>query len=247
MNSLERETFATLDSTNAEAMRQGLAGVRGPKWILALAQTSARGRRGRSWSMGAGNFAATLLMSVAGGPGQAALRSFVAALALRDAFVACTGRAEAFTLKWPNDVLLHGRKLAGILLESSGRHLCIGIGVNLAAVPDVTDLEAGALKPVSLRESFGVSIAPEEFLELLAPAFAGWEAKLAGEGFAPVRAAWLLGAAKLGERISAKLPNQSYHGIFETIDDTGALVLATDTGRVTLPAAEVHFAFEEAV
>lgn len=247
MNSVPVETFTTLDSTNAEAMRQVVAGVRGPKWILALEQSAARGRRGRAWSMGAGNFAATLLMQPSVGPAEAAQRSFVAALALRDALIACTGRAEAFALKWPNDVLLHGRKLAGILLESSGRHLCVGIGVNLAAVPDVTDLEAGALKPVSLREAFGVSIAPEEFLNLLAPAFAQWEARLENEGFVAVRSAWLAAAARLGEKISARLPMRTYNGIFETIDDSGALVLVTDTGRVTLPAAEVHFAFEEAV
>ncbi len=247
MNSSQREVFATLDSSNAEAMRQAVAGVRGPKWILALDQTAARGRRGRAWTMGKGNFAATLLMQVAGGPGQAALRSFVAALALRDALVALTGRDDAFTLKWPNDVLLNGRKLAGILLESADGHLCVGIGVNLVSAPDMADLETGALKPVSLLGTFGSAIAPEAFIDALAPAFAEWEARLKAVGFAAIRAAWLMQAARLGERISAKLPDHTYHGIFETIDDTGALVLVTDTGRVTLPAADIHFAFEEAV
>ncbi len=243
----QREIFATLDSSNAEALRQAAAGVKGPKWILALDQSAARGRRGRVWEMGKGDFAASLLMPVAGGPGQAALQSFVAALALRDTLVACTGRPEALALKWPNDVLLYGRKLAGILLESADGCLCVGIGVNLAVTPDVGELEVGALKPTSLREAFGVAIAPEEFLDLLAPAFASWDGLLQREGFAAVRAAWLAGAAKLGERIQARLPGRTFDGIFETIDESGALVLVTDTGRLTLPAAEIHFAFEEAV
>lgn len=199
--------------------------------------------------MGKGNFAASLLTQVPGGPEKAALRSFVAALALRDALVACTGRAEAFALKWPNDVLLHGRKLAGILLESSGSsgHLCVGIGVNLLSVPDAEDLEPGAVQPVSLAETFGIAIAPEQFLDVLAPAFAKWDARLEVEGFAVVRAAWLNLAARLGKKITARLPNRTYDGIFETIDGTGALVLLTGTGRVKLPAAEIHFAFEEAL
>ena len=247
MNSIEREVFATLDSTNAEAMRQAVAGVPGPKWIMALAQSAARGRRGRAWSMGKGNFAATLLMRPIGGPVAAAQRSFVAALALREALVAVTGVAEAFALKWPNDVLLHGQKLAGILLESADGILCVGIGVNLRTLPEIAALEPGALRPVSLHKAFGLSITPQAFLEVLAPAFARWDARLERDGFGDIRAAWLAQAARLGEKISARLPMQTYHGIFETIDDRGALVLLTDTGRVTLPAADVHFAFEEAV
>jgi BirA family biotin operon repressor/biotin-[acetyl-CoA-carboxylase] ligase len=99
--------LATVDSTNAEAARQ--AGARSsPLWILANEQTGGRGRRGRPWSSPPGNFHATLLLYPAEPPDVVALRSFVAALALRDACVALTGLPGAFTLKWPNDVLLNG-------------------------------------------------------------------------------------------------------------------------------------------
>jgi BirA family biotin operon repressor/biotin-[acetyl-CoA-carboxylase] ligase len=239
-----REIHGVLDSTNAEALRRAAAGATGPVWICALRQTAARGRRGRPWAMGAGNFAASLLMRP---PGALAQRSFVAALGLLDALVAVTGRPELFALKWPNDVLLAGGKVAGILLETGGPAgrapaLAIGIGVNLATAPEAGELEPGAVAPTSLRGATGVAVGPEEFLDLLAPAVDVWEERLADEGFAPLRAAWLARASRIGEEITARLPGRALTGRFETIDGTGALVLATDEGRVVLPAAEVHFA-----
>lgn len=238
-----REVHAELDSTNAEALRRLAAGAPGPLWLLARRQTVARGRRGRAWAMPEGNFAATLVLRPGAPAAGLALRSFAAALALFDALVAATGRAELFALKWPNDVLLGGAKLAGILLETGGSPpgLAIGFGVNLAAVPDAAALEPGALAPVSLRGATGIAPDPEDFLDLLAPAMAAWEARLAAEGFAPLRAAWLARAARLGEPVTARLPGRVVEGRFESIDATGALVLATAAGRVALPAAEVHF------
>ena len=176
-----------------------------------------------------------------------AQRSFVAALGLLDAMVAVTGRPELFALKWPNDVLLGGGKVAGILLETGGPAgrppaLVIGIGVNLATAPEADALEPGAVAPASLRGATGIAIGPEDFLDLLAPAVDAWEERLADEGFAPLRAAWLARASRIGEEITARLPDRRLTGRFETIDAAGALVLATDAGRVVLPAAEIHFA-----
>lgn len=240
-----REVRETLDSTNAEALRRAAAGEAGPLWILARNQTAARGRRGRAWVSPEGNFAASLLQHP---PGVLALRSFVAALGLYDALVAVTGRPALFALKWPNDVLLQGGKVAGILLEG-GPHgaLVTGIGVNLRSAPAPGQVEAGAVPPVSLRGAVGIAPTPEELLDLLAPAMADWEARLVGEGFAPLRTAWLARAARLGQEITARLPTRTVSGRFETVDATGALVIATAEGRVALPAAEVHFgAAEEA-
>lgn len=243
-----REILETLDSTNAEALRRAAAGGVGPEWICALRQAAARGRRGRPWAMGPGNFAASLLMRPPAMDGVAlAQRSFVAALGLLDALVMVTGRPELFALKWPNDVLLAGGKVAGILLETGGPAgrppaLVVGIGVNLAVAPDPVDLEPGAMAPVSLRGATGISITPGDFLDLLAPAVDLWEERLADEGFARLRAAWLARASRIGEEITARLPGRALTGRFETIDAAGALVLATDAGRVVLPAAEVYFA-----
>ena len=237
-----REIADTLDSTNAEALRRAAAGEAGPLWILARRQTAARGRRGRSWAQAEGNFGASFLLRP---PGDLALRSFVAALGLHDAMVALTGRAELFALKWPNDVLLAGGKLAGILLES-GAHgtLAIGIGVNLAEAPEPRALEAGAVRPASLRGATGLTVTPEEMLDALAPAVMRWEERLTDEGFAPLRAAWLARAARIGETIVARLPGREVAGRFETVDERGAIVLATAEGRVALPAADIHFAAE---
>jgi len=241
-----REVFDTLDSTNAEALRRAAAGATGPLWILAHRQTAARGRRGRAWASPPGNFAATLLMQTPGAPADAALRSFVAALGLFDAVVDLTGRPQALALKWPNDVLLHGAKFAGILLETGGPpggalRLAIGFGVNLATAPEAEALEPGATPPACLRDATGVSVEPETFLGVLAPSVARWEDRLRGEGLAPVRRAWLDRAARLGQPLTARLPGREVTGRFETIDETGALVLATETGRVALSAAEVYF------
>lgn len=237
-----RLVLPQIDSTNAEAARLAPT-LSAPHWILALRQTQGRGRRGRDWHDPEGNFAATYVSNPGGPPGLVAQRSFIAALALHEALVTVTGRPEAFSLKWPNDVLLNGGKLAGILLESIGQgtkvgHLAIGIGVNLRAAPQA---EAGALAPVSLMGETGLAIAPEEFLDILAPAFARWDAQLVTYGFAPIRRAWMERAARLGETITARLVNESHEGVFEGIDESGALILRGPQGRRIIAAADVFF------
>ncbi|KNG92465.1 biotin--[acetyl-CoA-carboxylase] ligase [Pseudaestuariivita atlantica] len=235
-------TLDTVDSTMAEAARR-MEAVTGPTWIMARQQTEARGRRGRAWSMPPGNFAATLILPLSDPPDRAALRSFVAALALADAFAATTGRTDPFTLKWPNDVLLNGGKVAGILLERHGltSPLLIGIGVNLATAPGVGEVEARAARPVALASATGTTIALEDFLDALAPAFATREDAFRTYGFDPIRTAWLARAARLGEVITARTATSETTGTFDTVDNQGCLVLNTAKGRVTIPAADVYF------
>ena len=240
-----KRVLAEVDSTLNEAAR--IAGeLAGPEWILALRQTQGRGRRGRAWKDPKGNFSATLVMRPKGAPDQAALRSFVAALAVYDACVAVTGRSEGLSLKWPNDVLLKGGKLAGILLESAGNgpgvnHLFVGIGVNLVETPMKEWLEPGAVYPVSLLSETGVQVSPEEFLEAVAGAFARYEQQFATYGFEPIRTEWLARAAKLGEVITARTASSETEGTFETVDASGNLVLNTAKGRVSIPAADIYF------
>ena len=151
-----------------------------------------------------------------------------------------TGLDKAFALKWPNDVLLNGGKLSGILLESAGQGvLALGIGVNLRDAPPA-DPDA-AFAPVSLRAETGVTVTPEQFLDHLGPAFATWETRLTTYGFEPVRAAFLAHVARLREPLVARTQAETLHGVFETIDETGALVLNTAQGRRTVPAADIHF------
>jgi len=237
-----RSILAETDSTNKEAARIA-SGLFAPQWICALQQTAAVGRRGRAWSNPVGNFAGTLVLPSAGPPQAMALRSFVTSLALFDTFEYVIGTAEACALKWPNDVLLHGGKVAGILLESlsGGQRLAIGVGVNLIAAPSVNDVEAGALAPVSLKGATGCDIGPEDFLDILAAKYAEREASFATYGFGPTRSAWLARAAKLGEVITARTTTSQTVGTFEDVDADGHLVLRTAKGVQTIAAADVFF------
>lgn len=240
-----RVVLSQVDSTNAEGFRIA-AGLGGPVWILAGLQTKGRGRRARPWVSPPGNFYATLVMQPLEAAESVALRSFVAALALRDALVALTGLPQSVSLKWPNDVLLNGGKVAGILLESTGLGtaepvLCVGIGVNLIAAPTPDMLESGALPPVSLLAETGKRITPDQMLESLAPAFAHWNRMLETQGFAAVRTGWLAHAARIGEVIRARTGTTTLHGVFETVDTRGNLILRTGEGPVAIPAAEVFF------
>lgn len=234
------EVGSTLD----EAARR-FPDLAGRTWITARRQTAARGRRGRAWVGPEGNFAATLVLPL-DDPAAAPLRSFVAALALHDALVGLTGRPEPFALKWPNDVLLNGGKVAGILLESltaGGRvaGLAIGIGVNLTEAPGADEVEPGALRPVALARETGVTATPDAFLDALAPAYAHREAQFATYGFAPVRAAWLARAARLGETITARLPAEEITGVFREVDEQGRLVLSTPRGLRRIAAGDIFF------
>ncbi len=227
------------DSTMAEALRRA---PDAPLWILALRQTAGRGRRGRAWIDPPGNFAATLALPLDLPAREAAQVSFVAALALHDALSGLVPPAR-LALKWPNDVLLDGGKLAGILLEATGAgvriaRLAIGIGVNLRHAPAA---EPGAVAPVSLRGTTGTEIGPERFLDRLAPAFAGRLLQRRQDGFAVIRAEWLARAARLGQRVTARTARETVEGVFETIDPDGALVLATAEGRRSIPAGDVFF------
>lgn len=242
---VDRLVLASVDSTNAEAARRA-PGLARPLWILAGQQTGGRGRRGRPWVSPPGNLYATLGMVPAEAAEVVALRSFTAALALHDTCAALTGRPAALALKWPNDVLLNGGKLAGILLEAQGSggrvdHLAVGIGLNLAHAPAAEGLEPGALRPVSLAAETGITVAPEEVLTRLAAAFAAWEARFMAEGFEPLRRAWLARAARLGAPVRARTAEAVHSGIFETVDGRGALVLRTPCGAVAVPAADVFF------
>ncbi|MEQ5872166.1 biotin--[acetyl-CoA-carboxylase] ligase [Sagittula sp. NFXS13] len=240
-NGYGREILAEVDSTNLEAARV-LPNLAGPKWICALRQTAARGRRGRAWSNPPGNFAATLVMRPLETPNVVALRSFVVSLALYDAFVMLTGIETGLSLKWPNDVLVNGGKVAGILLEGlPGGGLAIGIGVNLIAAPSAEDVEPGAVAPVSFLAETGVRVMPDQMLDALAEAYALREASFVTYGFSPIREAWLARAARLGEKMIARTGTQEIAGVFETVDATGQLVLNTPSGRMNIAAADVFF------
>lgn len=231
------EVSSTLDEARDRAGATSL-----PFWLLAHRQTAARGRRGRAWSMPDGNFGATLVLPPDEYPADAALRSFVLSLALIETFDVMTGRPEAFSLKWPNDVLLNNGKVAGILLErSSDGPLFLGVGVNLVAGPDPAVLEQTAVPPVSLLAETGIAVTPEAFLSMLAARYAVLEHQFKAQGFSPLRTAWLARAARLGEEIRARTMREDVVGIFEDVDAGGHLVIRGPRGLRRLAAADVYF------
>lgn len=236
------EAHDELDSTNAEARRRAEAGEGGPVWITAARQTAGRGRRGRAWSTETGNLAATLLTTTDAAPAEAAQLSFVAALAAADLADTCLG-AGAARLKWPNDVLIHGRKAVGILVESGSRAdgrlwLAVGIGINLAHFPK--DLERPA---TSFAEHMaGRPPKPLDALDVLAARFEAWRKLWATQGFAAIAAGWTARAHGLGEACEARLPNRTISGVAEGLDPDGALRLRLQDGALErITAGDVFF------
>jgi BirA family biotin operon repressor/biotin-[acetyl-CoA-carboxylase] ligase len=234
--------WSEIDSTNEEARRLATAGERGPIWLRADRQTAGRGRRGRSWESPTGNLAATLLIAPQKPASEAAQLSFVTAIAAADTASALAPNAD-IRVKWPNDVLAGGKKLAGILLESAsggGRipsYLAIGIGMNLAHHPTDTEFPATSLPALNVAAP-----SPSEAVTQLAAQFAKWYEAWMTSGFAPIHDAWIARAAGLGTRIRARLTNEETSGIFEGIDDTGALILREASDRTrTIAAGEVFF------
>lgn len=236
-------------STNTDAIESARTGERGPIWVVTAEQTAGRGRRQRAWISPRGNLAASVLEVVDVAPAVAATIGFAAGLAEEAALEKVSLEAALrlgpdrprYTLKWPNDVLANGKKLVGIGLEAEavGDRLAIvvGIGTNVVAAPEGTPTPA-----VSLA-ALGVQISAEELFSALTDAwveFRGiWDN---GRGFAAIRKLWLERAAGLGERVAINTGAMIVEGIFDTIDDTGCLIVRTAEGRrVPIAAGEVFF------
>jgi BirA family biotin operon repressor/biotin-[acetyl-CoA-carboxylase] ligase len=228
-----------LGSTNAEALTRARDGDRGPLWITAQRQTAGRGRRGRPWVSEPGNLYASLLIGDPASPEHWPELSFVAALAVHDAVVErATQLKPQLTIKWPNDLLVSGRKFAGLLIEGEGGAegaVAIGIGVNCASHPTDTDYPAADLAAA------GASIpAAELFAELSAKMLGRLAQWNRGDGFATVRTDWLARAVGLGEEIRVRLADREVIGRFEALDAAGSLVLRRADGKTeTIAAGDV--------
>jgi BirA family biotin operon repressor/biotin-[acetyl-CoA-carboxylase] ligase len=234
-----------IDSTNAEARRRAEAGEGGPVWIVARRQSAGRGRRGREWTSETGNLFASLLTTTRKPPAEAAQATFIAALAtaeLLDAFAA----PGTVTIKWPNDVLLDGRKAAGILVESGqaaggGLWLAVGIGVNLAHAPDDTERPAAALAD-HLRPDIAYPPAVNVAAQVLAEAFDAWLERWEQYGFEPVLDAWRRRCPGLTGPAVARLPHETISGVADGVEPDGALRLRLADGSLRLiSAGDVFF------
>ena len=239
-------SFDDLDSTNAEAMRRAGAGERGPLWIVAARQSAGRGRQGREWASSVGNLYATLLVTLPVPADLAAQTSFVAALAVFDFAAGVLATPERLALKWPNDVLLAGAKLSGILIETLAQDgaghttVAIGIGVNLVDAPEQTRYGA-----TSLAEH-GVVVGPGEAFTRLSAAvgarLADWND---GNNFAVIRCDWTARAAGLGRPVRVTMGDRTVIGEFTGLASNGALLLSDGGGQLhVIHAGEVSLALE---
>jgi BirA family transcriptional regulator, biotin operon repressor / biotin---[acetyl-CoA-carboxylase] ligase len=243
--------FDQLGSTNAEALVRARDGEQGPIWFVTSEQTAGRGRRHRPWIAPRGNLASSILETMEISPAVAATLGFAAGLALEaalrkvslEAALRSVGSDEMkFALKWPNDLLAGNKKLAGILLEAEAvaEHrlaVVVGIGTNVVAAPE------GMSTPAISLKALGIDISAEELFAALSDTWAEyrgiWDN---GRGFADIRLKWLERAAGLGQPVSIGSGGATVSGTFDTIDESGCMIVGVSDGRrVAISAGDVYF------
>ncbi|MBL4617545.1 MAG: biotin--[acetyl-CoA-carboxylase] ligase [Robiginitomaculum sp.] len=237
--------FSEIDSTNSECLRLAGSDCELPLWVLADYQTNGRGRLSRSWLGQKGNLYASGLYSFTAPPAKLAELGFAAALAVIDTIAPFVAN-EQLSLKWPNDVLINGAKLCGILLEShaskqQGQNiLVIGIGINLSHAPKIQDRKTVCLADFSKAEQ---PVKPQDLLPGLIENFEKRVKLWQEQGFAPLRQAWLANCHGLGETIRT---SQGQIGIFEDMLQNGALLLRkTDGKAIEISAGEIFLSGQE--
>ena len=245
------KVFDETGSTNIDAMEHARAGGAAPFWFVTAMQTAGRGRRNRSWIAPNGNLACSVLEIRDVTPSIAATLGFAAGLAMEKALRQVSAQAAAGTslspseyrLKWPNDILVDGRKLVGLNVGAETRPdgrlaIVVGMGANVVAAPE------GTPYPVGCLHALGVHVSAEDVFAALSDAWhefsAIWDD---GRGFQEIRTLWLARAMGLGERVSVvRGSGKPLDGIFETLDYQGCLIVRTaDSKRVTVSAGDVYF------
>lgn len=223
--------FETIDSTNSEAQRRALEGERGPLWIRSDVQQSGRGRSGRAWSSPPGNLSATFLFAPKCERPVLHQLAFVAALAGHDAIAPHLSDPKLMQLKWPNDLLIEGAKVGGILIESSQYGgdcvVMIGMGINITVTPPVEG------RAVTRMDRHGAAPTPKQLMAGLAAAMsvrlATWNN---GAGFGAIQLAWLDRAHPLGARLGVHQGDNYVEGTFAGLADNGALLLTLASGEI---------------
>jgi len=236
--------FDEIGSTNDEAKRLAKIGAEDGTLIWAQCQTAGRGRRGREWMSERGNLFVSLILRQACTPLQAAQLTFVASLAVRDMLSVYLGDQEFIACKWPNDVLVGGRKISGILLESSTagsgviEWIVLGVGVNLRNHPYIAGRHPSTSLHAEGADEMGVAAGLEQFVE----AFSRRRDEWADCGFEVTRKSWLSYAYGVGKMAHIALESGSETGVFTGIDERGALrLLGVDGEERLFSAGDVTF------
>ena len=219
-------TVAETGSTNDDVAALARAGAGEGVWLRAERQSGGRGRQGRGWHSPAGNLYASTLVRLRSSDPPAPSLALLAAVALHETIAAFAPGARP-AIKWPNDILIDGAKLAGILLERSEDAVVIGLGVNLAHHPEGLD------RPVtSIAALTGGAPDAGQFLEALAETFARWLERWRTAGLGVVRDRWLLAAHPVGTALTAQAGTTRLEGLFDGLDESGALRLRLADGAV---------------
>ena len=235
--------FDDIDSTNTEAKRLAAEGAPEFTVVLAKSQNAGRGRRGRHWASPPGNLYSSVVLRPDSTPLEGAQVSFVAALAVSDVARQVLPAAAAIACKWPNDVIVNGHKISGVLLESAataGRleWLVLGVGINVRHHPGLT----GAYPSSALVDEGAAELQVDTAVTYYLDALEAWYGRWRRDGFPAIRAAWLERALGLGGPVSVALERETVTGRFVDLDSSGALIVETDDGaHVMIAAGDVTF------
>ena len=227
-------TVAQTGSTNNDMLELARAGASEGVWLRAESQTGGKGRSGRTWISPPGNLYASTLVRLQSADPPAPSLALVAAVALHETVSAYAPEARLM-LKWPNDLLSDGAKLAGILLERERDAVVVGIGLNLAHHPAAGDRPATSLAALG-----AASPDAQEVLTDLADCFKRWLQRWRSEGLGVIRARWLERAHPIGAALSVRSGETMVEGLFDGLDEMGALCLRHADGAVeVIPAGDV--------
>lgn len=237
------ETFDEIDSTLLEARRRAERGEFGPMWLIAKRQSAGRGRRGRSWASAEGNLFVTYLGVTAQKPAEIALGGFTTGVAIAETMDDVIGPGRA-RLKWPNDVLIDGAKIAGILIDSGpaadgATWVALAFGINLADAPEGIDQATTSLRAQLPPDAPAPT--PLDFFASLRPRLEAWDARVGREGFTALRSAWLSRAHGLGAEARVMQGETALTGRVAGLSPRGELELDTADGRRLIAAGDVFF------
>lgn len=232
------QLYQSVETTQSYVKEAIAAGEPQGMVVQALEQKSGKGRHGNSWNSPIGNLYMSILLRPNCEARTAGQLAFVIAVALSKAMDDYIDEGKHIkTLKWPNDILIDGLKLCGILLESEMKKnkleaVVVGMGLNIFKAPEL----AVGLNDIAEMPVY-VNAVRDNILDKLSYYYEFWQKK----GFAPIREAWLKQAHGLDQPMTARLPDAEFKGIFKGITEEGSLILETDDGEKIIHAAEVHF------
>ena len=235
------QAFLSIDSTNKEAVRQIDLGATSGLWITAVEQTGGRGRGGREWVSKPGNLYCSLIYNSGKDLYSSSQLTFITSLAVRDT-VSEFLKNDDIKCKWPNDVLVKGKKISGVLLETYSKgvtdpnFIIIGIGINISHHPDLALYEATHIN----HYSKGI-FSHFEVFNILVQKMAFWIDKWQADGFAKIRNHWLENSKGLGEMITVRTANEEFIGRFIDLDSDGALKLEMDNEIKLIHSGDVFF------